>query len=132
MLKAEVTDKYTKLEIVGDLKHICIDLAHILSAVNERLSERDEKLGHEFRMIFTKAFMDGVCFDDDREHMNHYLAEADKRETESKSTAEKTSDDFVDFLCGFIDFLKDKRDELEKANELLKKKMAKENDDEAE
>lgn len=40
MFKADVNDKYTKLEIVGDLKDICTDLTHILSAINERLSEK--------------------------------------------------------------------------------------------
>lgn len=117
MFKADVNDEYTKLEIVGDLKGICTDLANILRAVNERLSEKDAKLGHEFRMIFTKGFMDGVCFNDDREHMEHYLAEGDKLFSKKK-------DDLSEVLDDFIDFLKEKLEGLEKFN--------REKDDEAE
>ena len=128
MLKADVTKEYTKLEIVGDLNDICVDLTHVLSAINERLSEKDAKVGHMFRVMFTKGFMDGVCFDDDREHMEHYLAEGDKDEERNKNKGES----FAEFLEGFIDFLKDRRDELEKANEELKRQLGKEKEDEAE
>lgn len=128
MLKADVTKEYTKLEIVGDLKDICVDLTHVLSAINERLSERDSGVGHAFRVMFTKGFMDGICFDDDREHMEHYLAEGDKNEERNKEKSES----FDEFVEDFIDFLKKRRDELGKANEELKRQLGKEKKDEAE
>ena len=128
MLKAEVNDKTTSIEICGNLQDICVDLTRILSAINERLSEKDHELGHTFRVVFTKGFMDGVCFDDDREHMEHYLAEGDQNEARNK----KKGESFAEFLEGFIDFLKERRDELEKANEELKKQLGKESKDETE
>lgn len=125
MFKADVNDKYTKLEIVGDLKDICVDLTRILSAINERLSEKNEKLGHDFRMMFTKGFMDGVCFDDDREHMEHYLAEGDKLAEKNNAKKEELSEALDDFL----DFLKEKLDDLEKFSKTFEEKRK---DDEAE
>jgi len=122
MLKADVNDKYTKLEIVGDMKDICTDLTRILSAINERLSEKSDKIGHDFRMMFTKGFMDGICFDDDREHMEHYLAEGDKLMEKNKAK----KDELSEALDGFLDFLKEKLEGLNKAFE------EKEKDDEAE
>ena len=128
MLKAEVNDKTTSIEICGNLQDMCVDLTRILSAINERLSEKDHAVGHAFRVMFTKGFMDGICFDDDREHMEHYLAEGDRNADRNK----KKSESFAEFLEGFIDFLKEQRDELEKANEELEKRLGKENKDEAE
>lgn len=125
MFKADVNDKYTKLEIVGDLKDICADLSRILVAVNERLSEKDEKLGHDFRMMFTKGFMDGICFDDDREHMEHYLAEGDKLMEKKKVK----KDELSEVLDDFLGFLKEKLEGLEKFNKAFEEK---EKDDEAE
>lgn len=107
MLKSEITKEHTKVEINGTLTDICADLTRILHAINERLSEKDHETGHAFRVLFTKGFMDGICFGDDREHMEHYLAEGDR-------TLKKGKDDFVEFLEGFIEFLKEKRDELER------------------
>lgn len=127
MLKADVNKEFTKLEIVGDLKDICTDITRILSAVNERLSEKNEKLGHDFRMIFTKGFMDGICFDDDREHMEHYLAEGDKLVEKNKAKEKELSE----VLDGFIDFLKEKLDGLEKFNKAFEEEEEKD-DDEAE
>lgn len=125
MLKADVNKEFTKLEIVGDLKDICTDLTHILSAINERLSEKDAEIGHMFRVMFTKGFMDGICFDDDREHMEHYLAEGDKNVKKNKEKREELSEALDDFL----DFLKEKLDGLEKFNKAFEEK---EKDDEAE
>lgn len=117
MLKAEVTEKYTKVEIVGSLPTICADVAHILSAINERLTENSAELGHEFRVMLTKGYMDGVCFDDDREHMEHYLAEGDSRVKKQK-TLQDAADDFLSFLNDKLEELKkfvgeDKKDEAE-------------------
>jgi hypothetical protein len=128
MLKANVNDKETSVEICGSLQDICVDLTRILSAINEKLSDKDHELGHMFRVMFTKGFMDGLCFDDDREHMEHYLAEGDRNVARNK----KKSESFAEFVEGFIDFLKERHDELEKANEELKKQLGKENEDEAE
>ena len=125
MFKADVNDKYTKIEIVGDLKDICTDLSRILLAVNEKLSEKSEKIGHAFRMMFTKGFMDGVCFDDDREHMEHYLAEGDKLAEKNNAKKEELSEVLDDFL----DFLKEKLDDLEKFGKEFEEKRK---DDETE
>ena len=127
MLKAEVTKETTKLEINGTLPDICTDLTNILRAVNERLSERDHELGHKFRVVFTKGFMDGICFEDDRQHMEHYLAEADEKEKKAK---EKLGG-FAELLDDFIDWLKEKNEALEKFNKAFED-AEREKDDEAE
>lgn len=127
MLKAEVTKEYTKLEITGTLTDICTDLTNIMRAINERLSDKDHELGHQFRMIFTKGFMDGICFEDDREHMEHYLAEADEKEKKSKEKL----DGFTEFLGDFLSYLKEKNEALEKFNKAFKD-AEREKDDEAE
>lgn len=135
MLKAEVTEKTTTLSMVGDVYRICADISHVISAVNKEITESDPKLGHYFRVLFTRGFMDGICFSDDREHMNHYLAEGDKMfdKSEEKEDVADKEEGFAEFLDGFIGFLKNKRDELEKANEILKKRMEEEeHGDEAE
>lgn len=129
MLKAEVNNKHISLEIVGDVYRICADISHIISTANDKISKSDPKLGHYFRVLFTKGFMDGVCFEDDREHMNHYLAEGDEmfdKSEEKEDVADNKKEDFADFLDGFIGFLKNKRNELEKDNEILKKRMEEE------
>lgn len=127
MLKAKVTKETTELEIMGTLPNICTDLTNMMRAINKRLSERDHELGHEFRVVFTKAFMDGVMFEDDREHMEHYLAEADEKEKKCK---EKLGD-FNKFLDDFINWLKEKNEALEKFNKAFED-AEREKDDEAE
>lgn len=127
MLKAEVTKEYTKLEIKGTLEDICTDLTRIMCAINERLSEKNHELGHKFRVIFTKGFMDGICFEDDREHMEHYLAEADKAEEKSKVKVKE----FAEFLGDFVGWLKEKNEALEKFNKAFED-AEREKDDEAE
>jgi len=124
MLNAEVTKETTKVIIRGDLTDICSDLANIISAINERLTERDSKLGYTFRLMFTKGFMDGICFKDDAEHMKHYLEEANKREEKHKEVREMMDD--------FLDFLKGKLDELEKFNKSMGEDEEREDNDEAE
>ena len=69
--------------------------------------------------------MDGMTFETDREHMEHYLAEADKRYIIRKDKADKPP--FMKLLDDLIDFLKDKNATLEKINEALE-----DDDDEAE
>ena len=128
MLKAEVTKETTTIEIMGTLPEICTDLTNILRAVNERLSEKDHELGHKFRVVFTKGFMDGICFEDDRQHMEHYLAEADEKEKKSK---EKLGD-FAELLDDFIGWLKEKRSDLEKAKAEFDDAKSEVDDDEAE
>lgn len=127
MLKAEVNEKTTSIEINGTLPQICTDLTRILSAINERLSQNDPEIGHEFRVVFTYGFMNGICFDDDREHMEHYLAEG-KKKCEKNDKAKQV----VEFLEGFIDFLKEKRSELENAKAELDDIKSEVDDDEAE
>lgn len=78
-----------------------------------------------FRVMFTKGFMDGICFDDDREQMEHYLAEGDKNVKKNKEKREELSEALDDFL----DFLKEKLEGLEKFNKAFEEK---EKDDEAE
>lgn len=127
MLKAEITKETTKLEIMGTLPDICTDLTNVLRAINERLSEKDHELGHKFRVVFTKGFMDGICFDDDREHMEHYLAEADEKEKKAKGKL----GEFNEFLDDFLNWLKEKNEELEKFNKAFEDEE-REKDDEAE
>lgn len=127
MLKAEVTEKYTKIEINATLAQLCSDLTHILRGVNKRLSENPEA-GHQFRVVFTKGFMDGICFDDDREHMEHYLAEGDESE---KRHREKMSG-IADLLQDVIDALKQTRDGMQSAKEELDKLAKEQDEDETE
>lgn len=112
MLKAEINDKVTKIEITGSLANICSDISRIISAINERITEHSPERGHEFKLLFTKGFMDGICFKDDREHMEHYLAEADDAHRKSEEAKENVPDGFPEFLDGFIKFLQGKLGEL--------------------
>jgi len=119
---------------IGDITTICADLSRILSSMNEELSKGDPKTAHLFRVMFTKGFMDGICFDDDREHMEHYLEEGDerfKRATEASKEIEK-SRDLADAVNGVIEFLKEKRAELVRAKEELDKQLGKDSKNEAE
>lgn len=103
MLKAETKKGHTTILADGNIVEICTDLACILRAINESLTNKSPEAGHAFKVAFTGAFMKGTCFDDDREHMNHYLAEAEKAR-EDKPTGE-TLDDLCDRLKDFNDFL---------------------------
>jgi hypothetical protein len=78
MLKTEVTREKTSLNINGTLPDILTDLANIIRAINKNLEENG--IGHEFRLVFIKAVMDGVMFGEDecRESMERYLQEADE------------------------------------------------------
>ena len=117
MLKAEIKPNGDKtsisIEICGDLRHVCADLSAMIHAIDERLTENDPRLGHEFKVLFTKGFMDGICFGVDREHMEHYLAEGDKsyRKNDSGSGA------LLELLNSLCEFMKDKNAELEKIKE---------------
>lgn len=117
MLKAEIKPNGDKvsvsIEICGDLRHVCADVSTMIHAIDERLTENDPRLGHEFKVLFTKGFMDGVCFEVDREHMEHYLAEGDKsyRKNDSGSSA------LLELLNSLCEFMKDKNAELEKIKE---------------
>jgi len=83
MLKVEIKSNddgktaSVHVESYGGIEQICMDLSILLSSLNEKLTNANVEAGHQFKMLFTKGFMDGVCFDTDREHMEHYLAEAD-------------------------------------------------------
>lgn len=114
MLKAEIKPNGDKasvnIEIYGDLRHICADVSAMVHAIDERLTENDPRLGHEFKVLFTKRFMDGICFEVDREHMEHYLAEGDKnyhRKNDSDSIS------ILELLKNLNKFMKDKNAELE-------------------
>lgn len=109
MLKAEITNEETKVEIKGTLPEICSGLARIISAINERLTENDSDLGFKFRVMFTKGFMDGICFDDDPEHMKHYLEVGTKAKEKNKELEK--------LLDGLLDFLKDFNKKLEDEDE---------------
>ena len=130
MLKAEVNKNHVNIEINANLPTLCADLAKILSSINDRLSENDPSLGHEFRVLFTKGYMDGVCFDDDREHMEHYLAEGDKdyKKVTEKGNRENSPLELLnEVLDDFLKFLESKHEELER-----QKKGMEDSDDEAE
>lgn len=117
MLKANVTKEGTEVVIVGTLAELCADLSRLLSAVNEKLTENDIELGHAFRVAFTKCFMDGVCFNDDPEHMKYYL-EVGNSKVKKKQELQKSMNDFLDFLNDAL-------------NDMKKFNGTKENDDEA-
>lgn len=106
MLKANVTKEKIEMEVVGSLAEICADLSKILCAVNEKLTENDVKVGHAFRVMFTKGYMDGICFDDDPEHMKHYLEEGNGK-------VKKTCGD-DDLRKALLDFLNDKLNTFKK------------------
>lgn len=128
MLKIKTTDKHIEIEICGNLTQLCSELSQTINAIKERLAENSPELGHEFKVIFTKGFMDGVVFQEDREHMEHYLAEGDKL----YKRTDKANAEVMEMLNGLIDFLKGKSAELKKAKNDLDKMIAEENDDEAE
>lgn len=128
MLKIKTDDKHIEIEICGRLPQICSELSQALNGIKDRLTANDPKLGHEFKVLFTKGFMDGVVFQEDREHMEHYLAEGDK----SYKIASEARNEAVDMLNDLIDFLKEKSAEMKKAKSDLDKMIAEENDDEAE
>ena len=123
MLKAEVNEKVS-IELSGDLRRVCADISTIICAVNERLTEKDPEMGHAFKVLFTKGFMDGVCFGDDREHMEHYLAEGDKM-----WKIRNKDDAFEKLLDDLLEFLRDKNAQLDA---ILARKEESEDDDEAE
>lgn len=117
MLKAEIKPNGDKtaisIEICEDLRHICAEVNAMIHAIDERLTENDPRLGHEFKVLFTKGFMDGVCFEVDREHMEHYLAEGDK----SYHISDSNSNPLLELLNHMCEFMKDKNAELEKVKE---------------
>ena len=119
MLKAEIKPNGDKtsisIEICGDLRRVCADVSAMICAIDERLTKNDPRLGHEFKVLFTKGFMDGVCFGVDREHMEHYLAEGDKNYHIRKNDFD--SDPFMKLLNDLCEFLKDKNAKLEKIEE---------------
>lgn len=128
MLKIKTDDKHIEIEICGNLPQICSELSCVINGIKDRLAENSPELGHEFKVVFTKGFMDGVVFQEDREHMEHYLAEGDKK----IKFAREARNEAVDMLNDLIDFLKGKSAELKKAKNDLDKMIAEENDDEAE
>ena len=116
MLKANVNKERVEVTITGNLPDICSDLSKLICTLNEKLSEDDHERGHMFRVMLTKGFMDGVCFDDDREHMNHYLAEGDKK------YGKNVREEIAGKLDGLIDFLKEHRDQLDEIRKALEDK----------
>jgi len=128
MLKAEIKPngdgQSVSIEIMGDLRRVCADVCAMIHSIDDRLTQNDHKLGHEFKVLLTKGFMDGICFGVDREHMNHYMAEGDtKYRIDKKDFDCNPLMKLLDELC---DFLKEKNVDLEKINREL------EDDDEAE
>lgn len=105
MLNIEVTKEHTKIEIAGNLPNICSDLTNVMHGIVEKLEEIDVKLAKDFKVMFTKGFMEGVVFGEDREHMEHYLAIGDGAE-EKKKTLQENVDDFLSFLNGKLEELK--------------------------
>ena len=104
MFKAEVGKERTKIELAGDICHICSDLSNLIHAVNGAIEEQNEEDAKKFRVMFTKGFMDGICFDVDRKTMDEYLKAADEAEERHNSP--------VAFIEKLIDSLKEKRDEI--------------------
>jgi len=127
MLKIKTTDTHIEIEICGSITQLCSELSQVINGIKERLAENSPELGHEFKVVFTKGFMDGIVFQEDREHMEHYLAEGDKK----IKIAREARNEAVDMLNDLIDFLKEKSAGLKKAKKELDE-LLKENEDEAE
>lgn len=117
MFKAKVDSNHVEIEIAENLEGICASIAKIISTVNERLSENDPKLGYMFRCVLTKGFMEGHCFNDDREHMEHYLADADRRE----ETYNKSHGKIMEALDDLINAMRDARDSVQEAKDAMDK-----------
>lgn len=114
MLKIECNNEKCKIEVAGNISTLCADLSVIIKGIDEKLTENDPELGHYFKVMFTKGFMDGLCFTTDREHMEHFLAEGD----ETLKKQKKEEDPFMKLLDDLINYLQDKNATLEK---LIKK-----------
>lgn len=121
MLNIKVNEGHVEMTIQGTMPTICADFAIAMKAVYDRLNENPET-GHTFKVNMVKGMMDGIFFGEDREHMNHYLAEGDKKYAKVAGRHAE----FTTPLDDLIDFLKDKRGILEEID------SESEDDDEAE
>lgn len=130
MLKVEITKGKCDIDLVGNLQTLCADISTLIRVVNDKLTKQDVELGHTFKILFTKGFMDGICFETDREHMEHYLAEGDAEFSGDEDKKEDNAKLDIDaFLDGFIQFLKDKRDSLERGRDALNKEVEDKNNE---
>lgn len=110
MLEANVTKEKTTLTIAGTMPQIMSDLTNLIRAINKSLEKNNA--GHEFRIMFTKATMDGLFFDENRESAEQYLREGDKAlDDDSIVNSEKKLIDA--FLKGLIDALGEDSNEAE-------------------
>lgn len=78
MLKIDCNEGKVRLEMKGNLQSVCAELSTIIHAIEESLREENDFLADTFRELFTKGYMDGICFGTDRKTMEEYLAKADE------------------------------------------------------
>ena len=114
IFKCEVTNEHIKVESVGTLSDTCQALCKVIGALNEKIMDSAPEAAHEFKVLLTKAYMDGVCYEEDREHMNHYMAEGDKkyenatRKYKDAKQKEQKFEDLFDSIVGLLKGLRDK------------------------
>lgn len=102
MLNVDISKDSNKVKVMasGSCAEICSDLTQVFHALLEGMKERDEEAAKTFKLTFLTGFDSGFVFDCTPEEM------AEMREIVKKAI-EKKSD-------GFIDFLLDKLNELNK------------------
>ena len=102
MLNVDISKDSNKVKVIasGSGAEICSDLTHVFHALIDGMKEQDEKAAEAFKLTFLTGFDNGIVFDCTPEEMTQM------RETARKAI-EKKSD-------GFIDFLLDKLNELNK------------------
>ena len=125
MLKCEINGTKCSIIMRGSLTDFCSELSIIMSHIVKELDKHN--LGKDFKLVFTKGFMDGVAFGEDRKTMEGYLKTADER---FKHADEKFKRD-IDFLKDLRDLLSDMTDdeikELERRLPELEERLRKGN-----
>jgi len=102
MLNVDISKDSNKVKVIasGNGAEICSDLTQVFHALIDGMKEQDEKAAEVFKLTFLAGFDSGIIFNCTSEEMTKM------RETARKAI-EKKSD-------GFIDFLLDKLNELNK------------------
>lgn len=123
MLKCEINDRKCSIIMKGSLTDLCSELSIMMCHIVEELDKNN--LGKDFKLVFTKGFMDGIAFDEDRKTMEGYLKTAD----EKFKHATKAMDFPKDLLKDLRDLLSDMTDkeieELERRLPELEERLRK-------
>ena len=106
MIKAEVNNKFTKLEACGSLPTLGSDITHIMHAL---ISNMEEDVAHDFKLSFTMAFLSGLLFDTDADEMKELTKEA----VDVYETSEKSKTDTIDKLLDELNSLRKQLKQME-------------------